>query len=118
MSGNLVVSTINGVDISVSPVATQAYASAQDLGVGQTWKVRVLTSNTTYTNTSGKVKFINFYVQPGYGNYASCYVDGVLAGTFYGGFSGYGVNTGVMSIIVPNGSTFSCTYISSVAELS
>lgn len=38
MSGSLTANYINGVDISVRPPATQAFANNFDLGVGQTWQ--------------------------------------------------------------------------------
>lgn len=56
MAGNLVIDSINGVNIAVSPPATQAYANSYDLGVNQTWQdvTASRVSGTTYTNSTGK----------------------------------------------------------------
>lgn len=100
MSGNLAVSTINGVDISVSPVATQAFATGQDLGVGQTWQnvTASRSAGVTYTNSTGKPIFIFFYSGS---SGVTIVVDGINIGsmtTATGNSCGF---------VVPNGSTYS-----------
>lgn len=107
MSGNLAVSTINGVDISVSPVATQAFATGQDLGVGQTWQ-DVSASRavgTTYTNSTGKPIMLEIIVNLAGGHATNLYLNGVIVGAhsyIYSGTISY-----THSVIVPNGNTYS-----------
>lgn len=102
MSGNLAVSTINGVDISVSPVATESKV----IGVGQTWQ-NVTGSRafgTTYTNSTGKPILVQFHGSGSGANVVYC----VIAGNF-GQLSCGGTTTfqSGLSFVVGVGDTYS-----------
>lgn len=103
MSGNLAVSTINGVDISVSPVATESKV----IGVGQTWQdvtaSRAL--GTTYTNSTGKPIALNLTSTNVNASGVSITVNGLLVTQMYlnNGVTGSSIGT----VIVPNGGTYS-----------
>jgi len=96
MYGDLVVDTINGVNISVSPPATQAYAnsllaeyevtgsavtsidfSGLDINTHKSYRVEIEWSNSTATNTSlyifvnSDTVLTNYYSQQMYGSAAT-----------------------------------------------
>lgn len=110
MAGSLTVNTLNGVDVSVSPPATQAFANSYDLGVNQTWQDMTASrvSGVTYTNSTGKPIVVIFggsgFSATGRGY---MYVDGRLVGDVPS-VSGIAYAPR-MQAIVPNGSTYSCT---------
>lgn len=99
MSGNLAVSTINGVDISVSPVATESKV----IGVNQTWQdvTGSRVSGTTYTNSTGKpiTVIINFLNGT---NTTSFIINGTTVATQAA--SVYRITPFVA--IIPNGSSY------------
>lgn len=115
MSSNLAVSTINGVDISVSPVATQAFATGQDLGVGQTWQnvTGSRVSGTTYTNSSVKPISVSVSNNATSGNNGTVVVGGVTILVIAEGTD----SNQAINFIVPNNTTYSVT-LASIANWS
>ena len=102
MSGNLAVSTINGVDISASPVATESKV----IGVNQTWQdvTGSRVAGTTYTNSTGKPIFVSIEAD-GAANVVYLQVDNIKVSQSY--TSTYAWAS--VSAIVPNGSTYTLT---------
>lgn len=98
--------------------------STQDVGSvgtgGQTWQTFSRLGGTTYTNTTGKPIFLS--IQTAGNNTGSggtnLTIDGVsvAVGQGYAGAIGMAQGFG-LSAIVPNGSTYSLTNTSTVAEL-
>lgn len=89
-------------------VATTAFATGQDLGVGQTWQ-NVTASRAlgvTYTNSTGKP--ITVSIRAFAGVLGTFIIDGLTVINFanndptYGNFYSY-------TVIIPNGSTYSMT---------
>lgn len=111
MAGNLVVDTINGVDIAVSPPATQAYANSYDIGVGQTWQdvTDSRVSGTTYTNSTGKPIYIMVGSSAVAGNTGTITVGGVVVLSIVEG----GDSNQSFGCIVPNG----VVYVVSMASI-
>lgn len=106
MSGNLAVSTINGVDISASPVVTESKV----IGVEQTWQdvTASRAAGITYTNTTGKPIIASVYFSISAANQTSyAYVDSIMVC----GYAGNGTYSwrSTFSLIIPNGSTYRLT---------
>ena len=105
MSGNLAVSTINGVDISVSPVATESKV----IGVGQSWQdvTASRASGVTYTNSTGKPIAIAVFSTNG--NFTGVLnINGISVNYGMGSSSYFAMQS--VQIIVPNNSTYSVTF--------
>lgn len=109
---------------ATTQLATTAFATNQDLGVGQTWQdfTATNTSGTPYTNSTGKPIQVNVTAQ---GNSTgvktiTAVVDGITVDTGWTAVTAT-VLRGQVSFIVPSGSTYSVTFasatISNWAEL-
>lgn len=115
MSGNLAVSTINGVDVASSPVATQAFANSYDLGVGQTWQdvTGSRGAGATYTNSTGKPIMIGLQCTPsGTNGYLNLTINSLILTSFVKQYNG-GTSSMWATAIIPNGSTYNVSTITS-----
>lgn len=98
--------------------------SIQDVGAvgtgGQTWQTFTRTGGVTYTNTTGKPIFLSIQTignnTGGAGTNLTINGVSVAVGQGYAGAIGMAQGFG-LSAIVPNGSTYSLTNTSTVAEL-
>lgn len=116
MAGNLVVDSINGVDISVSPPATQVYANSYDLGVGQTWQdvTASRVAGTTYTNSTGKPIMVSII-----GTVLAQYTTGslIVNGLTLDTYQAFVASAnGTVCGIIPNGATYSTTGFSGISS--
>lgn len=98
--------------------------SMQDVGSvgtsGQTWQTFVRVGGTTYTNTTGKPIFLSAQVVGNNtgGGGSTLTIDGVIVGQGIGYAGSIGMAQGFgLSAIVPNGSTYSFSVNTTVAEL-
>ena len=101
MAGSLTINTLNGVDISASPVTTES----QVIGVGQTWQdvtaSRVL--GTTYTNSTGKPILVAILATNSVPYNITLTISGLaIPQAGYGSGGGY---TGA-TFLVPNGAAY------------
>lgn len=101
-------SSITGNDnFNSSDNATQTELDAHGLGVGQVYSSPANNFGTTYTNNTGKPIFLNILIQPLANDSFNAYIaiDGVYR-AWCGGSTGDS-QTKTLSVIVPNGSTYS-----------
>lgn len=112
MAGNLVIDSINGVNIAVSPPATQAYANSYDLGVGQTWQnvTGSRVAGTTYTNSTGKPIYLNIHIQVVGTPINTLTIADVIVDSLYVNSSYQ--NRMQFSGVVPNGATYVVSNVS------
>ena len=113
-TGSPTAPTPTGGDSSTK-LATTAFATGQDIGVGQTWQDMTASRayGVTYTNNTGKP--IMFSITTGAGNgIVSLVVNSIVAG--------YSMNgNGILAaggIIVPNGATYSANIVSGTPNVS
>lgn len=101
MAGSLVVDTLNGVNIAVSPPATQAWATSQDFGIGQT-RQDVTTSRslgTSFTYSGTKPMFIHVILNVSASTTVSLIINGItyISHTVAtAGMSGYVFSTPIL----------------------
>ena len=112
MAGSLIVDTLNGKAVSGSPVALES----QVFGIGQTWQdvtaSRAL--STTYTNTTGRAKYLKMWGAGSTSAIATLVVNGTT-------IDATAVNTSSLAFLhveglIPNGSTYSITSSSSITK--
>ena len=102
---NATTSTTQPAGTNTTAIATTAFATNQDIGVGQTWQ-NVSGSRaqaTNYTNSTGKPIMVNIYTAVAGGS-GTVTVGGAVAA--YNAGTIYAYNQ--FSVIVPNGFTYSC----------
>ena len=109
--------TISGAaGVTFNDSTTQSTAAVPGIGVGQTWQTPSRSAGTTYTNSTGKPILI---VVSGLANasntwYTYIYVDGVQLSFAYGGGGASAYYWFPVSVIVPNGSTYSVTAVGGI----
>jgi hypothetical protein len=102
-SGNVLTSTGSG----------WASSAPSGIGIGQTWQNMTSSraSGTSYTNSTGKPIMVNVYNdQPdnGFSIRATC--GGIVVGNASGAAGGDSTRAGMVSFIVPDGTSYSVTY--------
>jgi hypothetical protein len=111
------------VDINGTTGLTFNNGSTQDvggIGIGQTWQTFTRVGGTTYTNSTGKPIFLSIQTTGNNtgGGGTNLTIDGVVVAIGQGYAGGIGMAQGFgLSAIVPNGSTYSLTNTTPVAEL-
>ena len=97
-----------------SAASWQAPSTSQMLGVGQTWQTPSRSIGVTYTNSTGKPIMVSITVSINSISVSSLIVDGVtVAQTYNANAQSYGV----MSAIVPPGSTYRYTGLNNLVVI-
>ena len=109
LSGSIITAITVSTGTSTTQVATTAFATNQDIGVGQTWQdvsASRAQAPALYYNTTGKPIMVNIFTAVA-GATGTITVDGVVAAYNLGSIAEYNK----FSVIVPPGASYSCNLL-------
>ena len=109
LSGSIITAITVSTGTSTTQVATTAFATNQDIGVGQTWQdvsASRAQAPALYYNTTGKPIMVNIFTAVA-GATGTITVGGVVAAYNLGSIAEYNK----FSVIVPPGASYSCNLL-------